>query len=277
MKQWTVSACVVLLALQIASTGGESDGSCPINNVRRNVLKVSYNRRLNNSDGQWMTAFSARSKDAAKNSADLKMEATHNVVECGENREVHVEILVKDGHVNQIVSKRRIDNGLHFHHRHGQNVVLFNGGLSAQRINLENLFDSAVFTNRPLTDNELFEVRLDKRYSDKSHCHGIGVMAHSPDEVKLHDSMYFSGGTWIYHDVNVYGENKVVVPNYGSNVCNTKVGETIGVMKRDNGSLHFFVNGVDQGPAISNAPSIVYGVYEVRGFAAIATIINMDS
>ncbi|XP_046397116.1 uncharacterized protein LOC124164008 isoform X2 [Ischnura elegans] len=219
MKQWAVFTCIVLLTLQFASARGESDGSCPINTARRNVLKVSYDRRLNNSDGQWTTAFSARTKDASKSTADLKMEATHNVVECGENREIHVEILVKDGHENQTVEKRSIDNGLRFHHRHGPNVVVFNGGLSAQRIN---------------------------------------------------------GGTWIYYDVNVYGENKVVVPNYGANVCNTKVGETIGVMKRDNGSLHFFVNGIDQGPAISNAPSVVYGVYEVRGFAAIATIINKD-
>ncbi|XP_046397115.1 neuralized-like protein 4 isoform X1 [Ischnura elegans] len=276
MKQWAVFTCIVLLTLQFASARGESDGSCPINTARRNVLKVSYDRRLNNSDGQWTTAFSARTKDASKSTADLKMEATHNVVECGENREIHVEILVKDGHENQTVEKRSIDNGLRFHHRHGPNVVVFNGGLSAQRINLENVHNAAVFTNRPLTDNELFEVRLDKRYTDKSRCHGIGIMAHSPDDVKFYESMYTSGGTWIYYDVNVYGENKVVVPNYGANVCNTKVGETIGVMKRDNGSLHFFVNGIDQGPAISNAPSVVYGVYEVRGFAAIATIINKD-
>ncbi|XP_071451842.1 neuralized-like protein 4 [Hetaerina americana] len=240
----------------------------------RNVLNLSVDRKLNESDGQWVTTFSARRVDSKNTTAGLKLEVTHSTTECRGNQVTHVEMIVKDGLAHHSAVGEAQKDGLLFHHRHNKNVVLFNGGKSAQRINLEDLLNSAVFTNRPLKDNEKFEVMLEKRYNEKVYCHGIGVMSHSPDDVKFFESMYFSEGIWMNYDGNVYSGKKIVVANYGTNMCLSQVGDTVGVMKRENGSLHFFMNGVDQGPAITNAPSVVYGVYEVRGFAAIASIVS---
>ena len=38
--------------------------------------------------------------------------------------------------------------------------------------------------------------------------------------------------------------------------------------------MHFFVNGVDQGPAATNVPGDVYGVIDLYGQAAQATIVD---
>lgn len=48
----------------------------------------------------------------------------------------------------------------------------------------------------------------------------------------------------------------------------------MGVVRKDSGVLHFFVNGEDQGPAASNVPDRVYGVIDLYGQAAQATIVD---
>lgn len=53
-----------------------------------------------------------------------------------------------------------------------------------------------------------------------------------------------------------------------------QAGDTVGVVRKDDGSLHFFVNGVPQGPAAWNVPSNVYAVVDLYGQAAQATIMD---
>lgn len=48
----------------------------------------------------------------------------------------------------------------------------------------------------------------------------------------------------------------------------------MGVVRKDDGSLHFFVNGVPQGPAAWNVPPNVYAVVDLYGQAAQATIMD---
>lgn len=51
-------------------------------------------------------------------------------------------------------------------------------------------------------------------------------------------------------------------------------GDHVGVLRKDDGVLHFFVNGIDQGPAASNVPANIYGVIDLYGQAAQATIVD---
>lgn len=53
-----------------------------------------------------------------------------------------------------------------------------------------------------------------------------------------------------------------------------QAGDRVGVMRNDDGTLHFFVNGVDQGLASCDVPPCVYGVIDLYGQAAQATIID---
>ena len=52
-----------------------------------------------------------------------------------------------------------------------------------------------------------------------------------------------------------------------------RLGDRVGVVRHGNGDLHFSVNGVDQGTAATRVPSEVYGVVDLYGQAAQATII----
>lgn len=65
-----------------------------------------------------------------------------------------------------------------------------------------------------------------------------------------------------------------VIEQYGVNLDRLQVGDRVGVLRKDNGTLHFLVNGVDQGPAAINVPENVYGVIDLYGQAAQATIID---
>ena len=52
---------------------------------------------------------------------------------------------------------------LGFHHCHGHNANIMNNGKTAARPNARGEFnDAIVMSNRPLKDNELFEVTIDK-------------------------------------------------------------------------------------------------------------------
>jgi len=45
-------------------------------------------------------------------------------------------------------------------------------------------------------------------------------------------------------------------------------------MRNDDGTLHFFVNGIDQGLATRDVPPSIYGVIDLYGQAAQATIVD---
>lgn len=47
-------------------------------------------------------------------------------------------------------------------------------------------------------------------------------------------------------------------------------------MLNESGTLHFYVNGVDQGEASINVPERVYGVIDLYGQASQATIVDTD-
>lgn len=51
-----------------------------------------------------------------------------------------------------------------------------------------------------------------------------------------------------------------VLEQYGVNLDRLQVGDRVGVLRKENGLLHFFVNGTDQGTAASNVPERIYGV-----------------
>ena len=84
---------------------------------------------------------------------------------------------------------------------------------------------------------------------------------------------------------------------YGQNLDKLKVGDRVGVVRKDSGVLHFYVNGDDQvilssdwltlnhtdlylvddqGPAATNVPEMIYGVIDLYGQAAQATIVDQS-
>ena len=66
------------------------------------------------------------------------------------------------------------------------------------------------------------------------------------------------------------------IDDYGQNLDKLKVGDRVAVVRKESGVLHFFVNSEDQGPAATNVPERVYGVIDLYGQAAQATIIDVS-
>lgn len=54
------------------------------------------------------------------------------------------------------------------------------------------------------------------------------------------------------------------------------MGDRVGVVLRESGTLHFLVNSVDQGEAATNIPPRVYGVIDLYGQASQATIVDYN-
>lgn len=52
----------------------------------------------------------------------------------------------------------------------------------------------------------------------------------------------------------------IIQEQYGVNLDRLQVGDRVGLVRKENGQLHFFVNGMDQGSAANNVPEKLYGV-----------------
>lgn len=65
-----------------------------------------------------------------------------------------------------------------------------------------------------------------------------------------------------------------IIDKYGQNLEQLQVGDRVGVMRNDDAMLHFYVNGTDLGAAATGVPERVYGVIDLYGQAAQATIVD---
>lgn len=114
--------------------------------------------------------------------------------------------------------------------------------------------------------------------------------------------MFSVAGTWMMTGNGVMHNGTTILDEYGHNLDRLKVsdilfflisfyfhllcrtfknslpalqaGDTVGVVRKEDGSLHFFVNSVAQGPAAWNVPPSIYAVVDLYGQAAQATIMD---
>ncbi|KAH9628013.1 hypothetical protein HF086_017988 [Spodoptera exigua] len=182
----------------------------------------------------------------------------------------------------------RIDEeSLLFHTLRDSNVIIINDGKTAHRPNAFKYFNNGiVMTNRTLKTNELFQVRLDLVIPKWAGSIEIGVTQHSSNDIKFPFKMSNAkSGTWAVTGEDVIRDGTIVIPQYVRNLNKLVEGDTVGVMRKELGILHFFVNGVDQGPAAFNVPEHVFGIVgklknhldflcHLYGRAAQATIVD---
>lgn len=147
---------------------------------------------------------------------------------------------------------------LRFHVCHGPNARISNGGLTASRPKaLAEFNGSIVFSNRPLRQRELFEVVLETMIDHWNGSVEIGVTGTLPDEISFasatdleQDTVMVSGQTLIHN-------GRTVRNDMSFNLDNLTSGSKVGVM-RNGDAIHFFVNGIDQGPAYDCAIQNMY-------------------
>uniref|UniRef100_A0A8B9N543 NHR domain-containing protein n=1 Tax=Accipiter nisus TaxID=211598 RepID=A0A8B9N543_9AVES len=163
-----------------------------------------------------------------------------------------------------------------FHPNCGQKAAIVNEGRTALRPHATDDFNhGVVLSARALRDNELFQVRIDKMVDKWAGSIEIGVTTHNPAYLQLPSTMTnLRSGTWMMTGNGVMHNGTTVLDEYGHNLDRLKAGDTVGVVRRDDGTLHFFVNGAAQGPAAWNVPPNVYAVVDLYGQAAQATIVE---
>ena len=167
---------------------------------------------------------------------------------------------------------------LQFHAACGSHAAVINTGITAHRPNAEDDFNfGVVLTSRPIKPNEVFEVRLDKMVTKWAGSIEIGVTTHAPCDLEFPSTMTnVRSGTWMMTGNGVMHNGTTTIDAYGQNLDKLSVGGRVGVVRKDSGVLHFYVNGEDQGPAATNVPEHVYGVIDLYGQAAQATVIDLS-
>ena len=64
--------------------------------------------------------------------------------------------------------------------------------------------------------------------------------------------------TWMLSGSSVMRNGITIMNNYTFDLDKLRVGTRVGMMRHSDGSLHYYVNGEDQGAACSNLP---FGMY----------------
>ena len=65
-----------------------------------------------------------------------------------------------------------------------------------------------------------------------------------------------------------------IIEEYGRDLDQLAEGDRVGVLRTTAGELHFFVNGVAQGSAVSGLPAKVYAVVDMYGKCAQVTTVD---
>lgn len=170
-------------------------------------------------------------------------------------------------------------NGLKFHPRHGTAIELLQDGKVAMRRNALSEFDNGVvLTHRPLEVDELFEVKIEKLCHKWSGSLEIGVTSHSPEAITFPTTMTnMQTGTVLMSGSGILTNGKGTMREYGElSLFELRENDRIGLTRRNNGDLHFFINGRDQGLAASGTGDTLYGVVDLYGMAEKVSIVEMN-
>ncbi|XP_033095414.1 neuralized-like protein 4 [Anneissia japonica] len=187
-----------------------------------------------------------------------------------------VEIMAELGTLSSVPAPP--NEPLRFYPRCGAHAKVANGGKTALRPDaLGDFNNGVVLSNRHIKSNELFEIRIDKVVDKWAGSIEIGVTTHSPFELDFPTTMTnVRSGTWMMTGTGVMHNGTTIMDNYGYNLDRLKEGDRIGVMRKENGNLNFYINGEDQGMAVPNVPSKVFAVVDLYGQAAQATILDQS-
>lgn len=148
------------------------------------------------------------------------------------------------------------DGALCFHRTCGVNAIVEGGGRAANRGSPESEFNGAVcLTSRPLRDGELFEIEVNRVVSRWSGSLEMGVTLIEPDELEFPDTMTdVTYDTWMLSGSTVMKDGSSTSRDYGIDLDTVTPGTRIGVMRRRNGDLHFYLDGNDVGVAVRDVP-----------------------
>ncbi|CAN7987074.1 unnamed protein product [Ixodes hexagonus] len=169
------------------------------------------------------------------------------------------------------------EDPLRFHVRCGALVHLSNNNRTAERRRPADEFNNGVvMTHRALRDDEWFEIRIDELVNKWSGSIELGVTTHNPDTLDFPATMTnMRSGTIMMSGSGILTNGKGSRREYGNyNLDELHEGDRIGVVRKSNGNLHYYINGMDQGMASNSVPQIVYGVVDLYGMTVKVTLLD---
>ncbi|MEJ1273153.1 neuralized E3 ubiquitin protein ligase 4 [Cricetulus griseus] len=172
------------------------------------------------------------------------------------------------------------NDALLFHEKCGTLIKLSNNNKTAERRRpLDEFNNGVVMTNRPLRDNEMFEIRIDKLVDKWSGSIEIGVTTHNPNSLEYPATMTnLQSGTIMMSGCGILTNGKGTRREYCEfSLDELQEGDHIGLTRKSNSALHFFINGIDQGVATPLTPPVVYGVVDLYGMAVKVTIVHNNN
>ncbi|XP_066248762.1 neuralized-like protein 4 isoform X5 [Euwallacea similis] len=167
---------------------------------------------------------------------------------------------------------------MRFHERCGSLVKLSNGNRTAERRRpLDEFNNGVVMTHRPLRDSELFEIRIDRLVDKWSGSIEMGITTHNPNTLVFPATMTnMRSGTIMMSGCGILTNGKGTRREYGDfNLDELSEGDRVGMMRKPDGNLHYFINGLDQGVAAQRVPSTVWGVIDLYGQCVAVSLIDM--
>ncbi|KAI4464542.1 neuralized [Holotrichia oblita] len=168
---------------------------------------------------------------------------------------------------------------LRFHERCGSLVKLSNGQRTAERRRpLDEFNNGVVMTHRPLRDSELFEIRIDRLVDKWSGSIEMGITTHNPSTLMFPATMTnMRSGTIMMSGCGILTNGKGTRREYGDfNLDELSEGDRVGMMRKPDGNLHYFINGLDQGIAATRVPTTVWGVIDLYGMTIKVSIVERD-
>lgn len=102
----------------------------------------------------------------------------------------------------------------------------------------------------------------------------MGITAHDPSTIKFPGTMTnMKDGTIMMSGCGILRNGKGIIREYGDyNLDELCEGDRVGMVKKANGNLHYFINGLDQGVAASRVRSGLWGVVDLYGMACKVTL-----
>ncbi|KAJ4442722.1 hypothetical protein ANN_04313, partial [Periplaneta americana] len=161
------------------------------------------------------------------------------------------------------------------HENHGRNVQLGEGRRTAKRTASYN--QGVVISSKPLPREQLFQVRVDSLNSRWVSSLMCGVTCQSPEKTHFPlTALGFKKNSWIICSDCVFHNGIKVKGCYGPNLDSLQSCHLVGVLVDSESRLHLYVNGVDQGVAACDIPSVCYAVVDVYGQCEEVTIMNLS-
>lgn len=167
-------------------------------------------------------------------------------------------------------------DSLRFHHLHGRNAKIGNSGFTASRPHALGEFnDSIVMSNRPLRDGEIFEIVIERMVERWSGSIEAGVTLIRPEDLEFPNTMTdIDYETWMLSGSAVMQDGQTVKNGYCCDLDSLGAGSRLGMMRSaEDGSLHYTINGEDQGIAIECVPPNIYAVIDLYGQCAQVSIV----